>query len=55
MPGMTAQYSHGGPECRAKLRDAVDRLDRAYPMNEFVGKFVGEDAAKQAATAKVIE
>jgi len=46
MSGMSAHYSHGGPEWRAKLRDAVDRLDRAYPMSESVGKCVGEEASR---------
>ena len=26
MPGMTAHYSHGGPEWEAKLREAVKKL-----------------------------
>jgi integrase len=33
MPGMTADYSHGGPEWDRKLRDAVTRLDNAYPLS----------------------
>jgi len=32
MPGMTAAYSHGGPEWDAKLREAVKRLEKAYPV-----------------------
>jgi integrase len=31
MPGTTADYSHGGPEWDAKLRDSVNRLELAYP------------------------
>ncbi|MBM4135146.1 MAG: site-specific integrase [Nitrospira sp.] len=32
MPGMTAHYSHGGPGWRKKLREAVTRLERAFPL-----------------------
>ena len=30
---MTADYSHGGPEWDRKLRDAVTRLENAYPLS----------------------
>ena len=30
MPGVTADYSHGGPEWDARLRDAVTRLGKGY-------------------------
>ena len=33
MPGMTANYSHGGPEWDRKLRLAVDGLKKAYPLS----------------------
>jgi len=33
MPGMTASYSHGGPEWNLKLRGAVSKLERAYPLS----------------------
>ncbi|MGC4099522.1 MAG: site-specific integrase [Nitrospira sp.] len=33
MPGMTASYSHGGPEWDKKLRDAVTKLDSAFKMS----------------------
>jgi integrase len=33
MPGMTADYSHGGPEWDQKLRDAVTRLEKAHPLS----------------------
>jgi hypothetical protein len=33
MPGMTAAYSHGGPEWDQKLRDAVTRLEKAHPLS----------------------
>jgi hypothetical protein len=33
MPGMTAVYSHGGPEWDQKLRDAVTRLEKAHPLS----------------------
>jgi integrase len=36
MPGMTAQYSHGGPEWEARLRSAVNRLNQAYPASEII-------------------
>jgi integrase len=32
MPGMTADYSHGGPEWDARLRDAVARLEKGYVL-----------------------
>ncbi len=32
MPGMTADYSHGGPEWDARLRDAVTRLEQGYVL-----------------------
>ncbi len=33
MPGMTANYSHGGPEWDRKLRSAVEGLEKAYPLS----------------------
>ena len=33
MPGMTASYSHGGPEWDKKLREAVSALDKAFKMS----------------------
>ncbi len=33
MPGMTARYSHGGPEWNRKLREAVTLLDQGYPLS----------------------
>jgi hypothetical protein len=33
MPGMTAQYSHGGPEWDRKLRHAVETLDKAHCLS----------------------
>lgn len=56
MPGMTANYSHGGPEWRAKLRAAVERLDHAYPMGNFKfgGKFVGESLDMTGSESKII-
>ena len=33
MPGMTASYSHGGPEWDQKLRDAVSWLDHAFKLS----------------------
>jgi integrase len=33
MPGMTATYSHGGPEWDGKLREAVTRLDQAFRLS----------------------
>jgi len=33
MPGMTARYSHGGPEWNHKLRGAVALLAKAYPLS----------------------
>jgi integrase len=33
MPGMTATYSHGGPEWDEKLRKAVTRLDQAFRLS----------------------
>ena len=33
MPGMTAHYSHGGPEWDRKLRMAVETLEKAYPLS----------------------
>lgn len=33
MPGMTATYSHGGPEWDDKLRKAVTRLDQAFRLS----------------------
>jgi hypothetical protein len=33
MPGMTANYSHGGPEWDEKLRKAVTRLDQAFRLS----------------------
>ncbi len=33
MPGMTARYSHGGPEWNQKLRAAVMLLEKAYPLS----------------------
>ena len=33
MPGMTASYSHGGPEWDEKLRKAVIRLDQAFRLS----------------------
>ena len=33
MPGMTANYSHGGPEWDMKLRETVKRLDQAFNMS----------------------
>ena len=32
MPGMTATYSHGGPDWDEKLREAVTQLDQAFKM-----------------------
>ena len=32
-PGMTATYSHGGPEWDGKLREAVTRLDQAFRLS----------------------
>lgn len=33
MPGMTANYSHGGPAWEQKLREAVTRLDQAFKLS----------------------
>jgi hypothetical protein len=33
MPGMTASYSHGGPEWYRKLRSAVKGLEKAYLLS----------------------
>ena len=33
MPGMTASYSHGGPEWDEKRRKAVIRLDQAFRLS----------------------
>jgi hypothetical protein len=33
MPGMTAHYSHGGPEWDRKLRHAVESLEKGYPLS----------------------
>lgn len=33
MPGMTASYSHGGPEWDRKVREAVTKLDSAFKMS----------------------
>lgn len=33
MPGMTATYSHGGPEWDQKLREAVTTLDAAFKLS----------------------
>ncbi len=32
MPGMTADYSHGGPEWDARLHEAVTRLEKGYVL-----------------------
>jgi len=32
MRGMTDRYSHGGPEWDMKLREAVTKLEKVYPM-----------------------
>ena len=34
MPGMAAQYSHGGPEWNQRLRDVVSKLEKAYPFSD---------------------
>ncbi len=48
MPGITADYSHGGREWEAKLREAVTRLGRAYPMvYEMVYRRVTEVGASE--------
>ncbi len=48
MPGATADYSHGGREWDAKLREAVTRLGRAYPMvYEMVYRRVAEGGASE--------
>ena len=49
MPGMTATYSHGGPEWDAKLREGVRRLEKAYPVA------YGLAYGQAAATAGVAE
>jgi hypothetical protein len=33
MLGMTASYSHGGPEWDQKLREAVTKLEKGYPLS----------------------
>ena len=33
MPGMTTNYSHGGPEWDRKLKSAVEGLEKAYPLS----------------------
>jgi hypothetical protein len=52
MPGMTATYSHGGPQWNQKLREAVTRLAKAYPSSYETS--YGRKA-QAAGTAEVIE
>jgi integrase len=49
MPGMTASYSHGGPEWDARLRDAVTRLEKGYGL-VYERSACAVDEAKHAKT-----
>lgn len=51
MPGMTANYSHGGPEWDRKLRSAVEGLEKAYPLSYGLSY---ETRAAEGGTAEVI-
>ena len=57
MPGMTADYSHGGPEWDARLRDAVNRLEKGYGLvdgladERLVTKVVGANYAENGEPA----
>jgi integrase len=57
MGGTTADYSHGGPEWRAKLRAAVQRLDEAYPMGHFKsgGKSGGDVSESRAVEVQAVD
>ena len=44
MPGMTANYSHGGPEWDRKLRSAVEGLEKTYPLSYETKAAVGQTA-----------
>ncbi len=52
MPGMTANYSHGGPEWDARLRDAVTRLEQGYSL---VYGLVYERSATKVVGAKYVK
>ena len=52
MPGMTANYSHGGPEWDRKLRSAVEGLEKAYPLSYGLSY---ETKAAVGQTAEVID
>ena len=57
MPGMTADYSHGGPEWDARLRDAISRLEKGYALVDGLAderpraKVVGANYAKNGEPA----
>ena len=44
MSGMTANYSHGGPEWDRKLRSAVEGLEKTYPLSYETKAAVGQTA-----------
>ncbi len=52
MPGMTAHYSHGGPEWDRKLRSAVETLEKAYPLSYGLSY---ERKAAVAGSAEVVD
>ena len=52
MPGMTANYSHGGPKWDRKRRPAVEGLEKAYPL--YYGLSY-ETKAALGQTAEVID
>ena len=52
MPGMTTNYSHGGPEWDRKLKSAVEGLEKAYPLSYGLSY---ETRATEGGTAEVID
>lgn len=53
MPGMTARYSHGGPGWQAKLREAVTRLEQAFPAPPWAQAGRSRGQAMKARRAKL--
>ena len=52
MPGMTANYSHGGPEWDRKLRSAVEGLEKTYLLSYGLSY---ETKAEEGGTAELID
>ena len=52
MPGMTTNYSHGGPEWDRKLKSAVEGLEKAYPLSYGLSY---ETKAAVGQTAEVLD